>query len=27
MLEDTGADVNPATGQANVRTCQSSLVQ
>lgn len=27
MLEDAKSDVNPATGQANVRTCQSSLVK
>ena len=26
MLEDARADVNPATGEATVRTCQSSLV-
>ena len=26
MLEDTTADVNPQTGQANVRTCFKSLV-
>lgn len=27
MLEDAKSDVNPATGQANVRICQSSLAQ
>ena len=27
MLEDVRADVNPATGQANVRTCHSTLKQ
>lgn len=27
MLEDARADVNPSTGEATVRTCQSSLVQ
>ena len=27
IIEDSRADVNPLTGQANVRTCQASLVQ
>ena len=27
MLEDARADVNPSTGEATVRTCQSSMVQ